>query len=412
MSNEQILPLRLASLQRVALAIGIVLVGGLLANGFVLHNPGFWQPYLIGFLYALGAGLGGLALLCIIHLAGGAWSHNVRRICEAAAMTILPVGLFFLPVLFNKAALYPWAHPTVVDAHYILVEKIERYLNEPFFNVRFFSYFLIWGACAIAFRHWSLKQDETGKPIYRERMKFLAGPALLLYSITLTGAAVDWVMSIEPMWFSSIFGVIFFVGQFLTILSFSLVFLVWLSKFEPIKSSLTPDRLHSLGKLQFAAVILWAYMEVSQFIIIWSTDLPEEITWYMNRAYGPFKILTAVLVLAQFFLPFLLLLNRHSKRAKSVIFNIAAALLVVRIVDLYWIVAPSVHEPMTSGEMYFGITPASKGPIFGVWDVLGPIGFGALWFGMFLHFFRKAPILPVRDPAFSDLFEKERKAAA
>lgn len=412
MSNEETLPVRLARLQRVALTIGVVLVGALLVNGFVLHNNNFWQPYLVGYLFAFGAAMGGLALTCMIHLAGGQWSHNVRRIAEAAALTIIPIGLFYLPILFNKPSLYPWAHEAVREAHPVLQEKYSRYLNPTFFNARYVVFMIIWSSMALAFRKWSLKQDETGDLVWRQKMRFLAGPGLLVYLLTLTFASVDWVSSLEPLWFSSIYGVIFFVGQFLTILAFSLTLLVWLSKYEPIKTSLTVDRLHNVGKLQFAAVVLWAYMEVSQFIIIWSADLPEEITWFMNRAYGPFKALTVVIVLAQFVLPFLILLNRHSKRVKTAISRIAMALLVVRVIDLYWIVAPSIHEKATFNEMYNRVTAASNSPAFTFWDILGPVGFAALFFGLFLNNYRKAPLLPVKDPVFSEMFEEERKAAA
>lgn len=412
MSNEETLPVRLARIQRVSLIIGIVLVGALLVNGLVLGANSFWQSYLIGFLFAFGAAMGGLAMTCMIHLAGGQWSHNVRRIAEAAALVVIPIGLFYLPILMNKTAIYPWAIQEIRDAHPVLHEKYARYLNETFFNFRYVAYMLIWGGMALAFRKWSLKQDETGDLVWRQKMRFLAGPGLLVYLLTLTFASVDWVSSLEPMWFSSIYGVIFFVGQLLTILAFSLTLLVWLSQWEPIKTSLTTDRLHNVGKLQFAAVVLWAYMEVSQFIIIWSADLPEEITWFMNRAYGPFKTLTVVIVLAQFVLPFLILLNRHSKRIKTAISRIAMALLVVRVVDLYWIVAPSIHEKATVADMYHAKTLASQSAAFTFWDILGPIGFGALFFGLFLRNYRKAPLLPSRDPVFSEMFEEERKAAA
>jgi hypothetical protein len=419
MTPDSLLPDQLKKMQGIALPLGLVLTG--VAVAFALLNPIHLQGYLVGFLFALGAGLGGFLALCVIHLAGGAWSMNIRRICEAAAATVPVIGLFLLPILLQMKALYPWLHTAELHDHVAhIVEKKSEWLTAGGFQIRAVIYYVLWVAMILPLLVWSRKQDETGDLQYRAKMKFLAGPGVLAHFIIMTFAAVDWVMSLEPVWFSSIFGVIFVIGQVLTILSFSILFVCWLARFEPIRTTLTANRLHSLGKLQFAFIVFWTYIELSQFVIIYAANLPEEISWYMNRAGAPdhpspYRLLTFCLVFSQFVIPFLVLLNRKTKQMRDVLPWIAAILLVVRVVDLYWIVSPSLHEPVT--QLYHNhdhqpVAAAARGPLFGWMDVVGPLGFASLFFGLFLMHFRKYPVLPVKDPMFSEKLEHEIKATA
>ncbi|MGA0332892.1 MAG: hypothetical protein ACO3NW_02940, partial [Kiritimatiellia bacterium] len=243
-------------------------------------------------------------------------------------------------------------------------------------------------------------QDETGDIKWRKKMRFIAGPMALLYILTLTVGSVDWIMSLEPAWFSSIFGVMVAAGQMLSMLTFGIVFLTWLSKWEPVKTAFTPKRQHDLGKLLFAFVIFWTYIELSQFIIYWHANLPEEITWYMNRQVGGFNGISWFLMLSQFVIPFLVLLSRGTKQNRRALFGMACFLLGMRVVDLYWMIAPSINMPLTR-ELYPVATKAMSGSAFHLLDVVGVVSFASLWFGLFLRNFRKRPLLPVNDPYFS-----------
>jgi hypothetical protein len=222
----------------------------------------------------------------------------------------------------------------------------------------------------------------------------------LLYVLTITLGSVDWVMSLEPAWFSSIFGVMTAAGHMLTMLTFGIIFLIWLSKWEPVKHAFTLDRQHDLGKLLFAFVVFWTYIELSQFIIYWHANLPEEITWYMNRQSPGFNGLSWLLFMSQFAIPFLVLLSRGTKRNRKALFGVASFLLFMRWVDIYWMVAPSINQPETR-ELYPVATTAMTGSAFHLLDIIGPVSFVALWFGLFLRNFRARPILPVNDPYFS-----------
>lgn len=406
MSNSA-LQQKLAGIQTRSLAVGGALVAVLLVFGYALKNPAFYQAYLIGFFLALGATLGGLGLLCIVHLAGGEWSFNVRRITEAASRNVLPMAILGLPIMLAGGHLYPWAIPEVVSAHHVLAEKVEVWFGPTLwgFKARYVIFFTIWWVLANRLSTWSKKQDETGDIVWRTKMRALAGPALLTYVLTMSFAAFDWAMSLEPLWPSSIYGVMFIVGQGITMWAFSILFSVFLSKYAPLNATLTQDRLHSLGKFLFAFIVLWAYIQLSQLIIIWSADLPEENGWYLNRFHMPYGVVSVLMVVLQFFVPFFILLSRHTKRIKPVVACIAIFLLCMRCVDLWWIISPSIHEPVS--QLYGGLTTAAKGPKFHFLDLVAAAGFASLWFGLFVNQFRKLPVLPTRDPVFTEKFQHE-----
>lgn len=407
MSNHA-LQQKLATLQKRAFIAGVPLMAALLVSGYVLKNPAFYQAYLIGFFLALGATLGGLGITCIIHLAGGEWSFNIRRITEAASRNVVPMAILGLPVVFAGGHLYPWAIPEVVSQHHILAEKVQVWFGPTLwgFKARYVFFFAIWFLISNRLSAFSRRQDETGDIVWRTKMRAISGPALLTYVLTMSFAAFDWSMSLEPLWPSSIYGVMYIIGQGITMWSFSILFSTTvLSRFEPLNATLTQDRLHSLGKFLFAFIVLWAYVQLSQLIIIWSADLPEENGWYLNRFVMPYGVVSVLMVCMQFFLPFFILLSRHTKRIKPVVACIAVYLLCMRCVDLWWIISPSIHEPVT--KIYAGLTTASTAPKFHVLDLVAAAGFAALWFGLFLNQFRKLPVLPTRDPVFTEQFQHE-----
>ena len=402
MSNTEpgFLPEKLKQMQLASLGLGTL---GIVVMLMAHKLPNFYQGYLVGWLFAMSFALGGLLILCVHNLANGGWGFLIRRIGEASAMTILPLMLLFLPIMFGAENLYLWAmdQGTAYAHDPIVGPKMIHWLNMDGMWLRYILYAAIWGGGAILFWTWSGKQDETGELTYRRKARFLAGPLALIYVLTVTFWSVDVVMSLEPMWFSSIFGVMFACGHMLTILTFGILFLLFLSRWEPIKSELTVERQHDLGKLLFAFVIFWAYVEVSQYLIYWHANLPEEVVWYANRSTKFYQPVSLVLVMSQFVIPFLVLLSRGVKRNSKKLAAAASFLLALRVLDLWWIVSPSISMPESKHLYTFGHTKAMSGASLHWLDLLGPVSFGLFWFGLFLYFFRQRPILPLNDPFFS-----------
>jgi hypothetical protein len=231
----------------------------------------------------------------------------------------------------------------------------------------------------------SLEQDRTAEPSIQRRMQVLSGPGLLLYGFTVTFASIDWAMSLEPHWFSTIYGMIFMVGQGLATLAFVIAVLVLLSRHAPLSEALTALHFHDLGNLMFAFVMLWGYVSFSQFLIIWSGNLPEEIPWYLARLRGGWQWVALILLLFHFFLPFVLLLMRGVKRRREALARVAVAVLALRLVDMFWLVAPAFHpEGFTIHWM----------------DLAAPVGLGGLWLAAFFSNLKRAPLLPLHDPRF------------
>jgi len=399
------LPTKLKDMQALSLLIGGAGLA-ILFLAWIFGAANFYQGYLVGWLFAISFAAGGLMICCIHNLAHGGWGFLLRRIAEASGMTILPIMVLFLPIMFSLDDLYPWAIRgedglSVYHTDPVVGAKL-HYLNHGFMWFRYLLITVIWSGAAYLFHTYSKQQDLTGDMKWRRKMRFIAGPMALIYVLTVTIASVDWIMALEPAWFSSIFGVMMAAGHMLTMLSFGIVFLTFLAQWEPVKRSFTLERQHDLGKLLFAFVVFWTYIELSQFIIYWHANLPEEITWYMNRQTGGFNGLSWLLFMSQFAIPFLVLLSRGTKRNRKALLGVASFLLFMRVVDIYWMVAPSINMPhVKTRELYPVETTAMGGSAFHLLDVIGFVTFGALWFGLFLKNFRSRPILPVNDPYFS-----------
>lgn len=350
----------------------------------------FFRSYLIGFMFWLGIALGSLAILMLHHLTGGAWGLVVRRHLEAATRTLPLLTLAFLPLAIGLRALYIWARPDVVAADPVLQAK-QLYLNAPFFLGRAVFYFAVWNFLAYVINRWSLEQDAGGRqPIGSERkFRQLSAPGLMAYGLTITFASVDWVMSLDPHWFSTIFGVLFMGAQALSAMAFAIVALAATSRYEPLADVVDPSHFHDLGKLLFAFVMLWAYFSFSQFLIIWSGNLPEEIPWYLERLHGGWGAVALVVLIGSFLLPFLLLLSRDLKRNRPVLATIAAGVLIIRLVDLVWLIAPR------AGHHGF--------PVHWL-DVTLPLGLGGLWLALFARELTRRRLLAVNDPYFEEVF--------
>ena len=378
-----------------ALPIGVV---GLVVSGIgALFGRAavdqFYHSYLWSYLFILGLVLGPLAWLLLQYLSGGAWGMVIRRPCEAALRTMPLVVLLFLPIVGGIRNLYPWSIQVNVNASAVLQHK-HAYLNVPFFLARVALYFGGWWFLAWYYNRVSYREDTEGHDAVHGSMSTLAGPGIIFWAFTTTFMSIDWILSIHPEFFSTMFGLLFIAGQGLTGMAFLITVMVLLSRRRPMSEVLTPAHLHDLGKLLLAMVMVWAYFSFSQFLIIWAGNLPEEIPYYLKRINGGWGFLALVLVFGHFALPFALLLSRDLKRNFKLLASIAVFVLCMRLVDLYWVV-----------------TPEFRGPSFGIsWmDITVPAGLIGLWLAFFLYQLEKRPLMPVNNPNLEDALHHGRE---
>ncbi|HEY2013879.1 MAG TPA: hypothetical protein VGH38_10285 [Bryobacteraceae bacterium] len=373
-----------------SLAVGIA--GALLcAIGFFLSGPTqFYRSYLWSYTFYVGLALGCMAWLMLQYLTGGAWGIVIRRPAEAAARTMPLVALMFLPILIGIPNLYAWSHAANVAADPVLQHK-QPYLNVPFFVIRAAVYFAGWLFLSWFFNRWSEKEDREGSVVPHGKMAALAGPGILFWGFSITFMAVDWIMSLNPHWFSTMFGLLFVAGQGLSAMAFLITLLVFLSNRRPMSEVLTARHLHDLGKFLLCMVMVWAYFSFSQFLIIWAGNLPDEIPWYVARLNGGWQFIGLALVVGHFALPFALLLSRDLKRNFKLLAGIAIFILFMRFVDLYWQVAPDF----------------AKGFHVSWLDFAAPIGIGGIWLWSFFTQLEKRPLMPINDPHLEDALQHE-----
>ncbi len=382
------------ALKRLQKIGGIAAFWGLLAGavGAFLDLDQFFRSWLIGFLFCLGLSVGPLALLMLQHLSGGQWGLVGRRVFEAASRNIPFVALMFIPLVFGLPRLYTWAQPEAVRTDEILQRKA-LYLNVPFFLGRAVLYFAIWTLCSWLLNSWSAAQDRGELAVHpsdTRRFRTVSAPGLLVYVFTMTFASVDWIMSLDPHWYSTIFGLIFVAAQGLTAFALVISVLALLSNVEPYATYLIP-RLHflDLGKLLLAFVMLWAYFSFSQLLIVWAGNLPEEIPFFANRFRGGWQYMSLAILFGHFALPFALLLSRDLKRRPHLLAQVAIGILVMRVIDLIWTV-----EPMF---------PHRRFPIHWM-DIALPVGLAGIWLFLFARNLRSRPLLPLNDPFFKEAF--------
>jgi hypothetical protein len=359
--------------------------------GAILVPGSFYSAYLIGFMFWLGLALGCMALLMLHHLVGGAWSIVIRRILESGMMTLPLMAVLFLPILFNLPMLYRWARPDVLNdpkADPKMLEIAESYLNFHGILLRYIVYFLIWIGMAYFLNRWSTEQDTiAGQSTLRFRA--LSSIGLVIYSLTISFAVIDWVMSLQARWISTIYGLIFIAGEALSALCFCVVIETILGKRKPMSEYLDNTQVHDHGKLILAFVMVWTYFNFSQWLIIWAGNLPEEIPWYMNRLNGGWEYVGLFLVVFQFAIPFALLLSRQLKREARTLVRLASWILFMRMVDIYWHVEPASFPTFHLSWLHFAVLA----------------GIGGLWMAYFCHTLRSRPLLPVNAPQTLRLLE-------
>jgi hypothetical protein len=365
--------------QRASSSAGVVALGLCLIGGIFGQEDQFFRAYLAAYQWPLGIALGSMVLVMIYHLTGGAWGYLVRHILEASMRTLPFLVILFVPVALGMYWLYPWT--TTADA---ALQHKEIYLNVTFFLIRTAIFFAAWLVMALLLSRWSEQQDAGDDPTLPRKLRRLSAPGLVVYGLTITFAGIDWIMSLQPHWYSTIFSVLFAVGQILTGMAFAIVILVLLRDRPALAQVVSPDTLNDLGNLLFTFIILWTYMSFSQFMLIWVSNLREEIVWYLPRTRHGWQWVAWAIALFHFFIPFLLLLSRDFKRNPVALAGVAAGILFMQLVQLFWQVLPAF--PNT--------------PIYEHWmDLLAPVGVGGLWLSFFLWQLERRPLLPRYDPS-------------
>jgi hypothetical protein len=370
------------------------------AIGFVVDRDHFFRSWLIAYMLFLGIALGSMALLMIQHLSGGAWGI-FRRIFEASSRTLPLLALLFLPIVLGMTNLYPWANPDHVLQDEVLRHKA-AYLNTGFFLLRALVYFSGWILIAWTMTRWSRRQDE-GDMSVNLRLQYLSGGGLVFYALAVTFASIDWIMSINPHWYSTLFGFIFIGGQGLSALAFTIVVSTFLARRAPMDTLLKPSHFHDLGKLSLAFVMLWAYFNFSQYMLVYAANLVEEIPYFIARISHGWQYLALFLVVFHFVVPFALLLSRNLKRMPHRLIWVALALLVVRDLDLFMLVSPEFDSTGANLHLLAG---EHEGGFYVHWlDLAAPLAIGGLWLWMFFTQLAQRPLLAFGDPYLREALE-------
>lgn len=375
------LQLRVTPWRNGALFAGIA---ALAACGFgaASNAKQFFASYLVGYLFWLGLTVGCFTVVMIHYLTGGRWGYPIRRFLEAGFSTFPLMVLLFIPIFFGLRELYPWARADEV-AHEEVLKRRAPYMEVPWFIARAILVLVLWTVMAWLLRRWSLMQDDTTDVRASLRLRKLSGLGVVLVPLTATFVYVDWIMSLEKEWYSTIFAVIILSGQVLSAFAFATVLLRIFEGEKPFANSVTTEVYHQLGNLLLTFVLFWTYVSFGQLLIIYSTNLPQEIRWYLHRIAGSWKIVVWLIVGLHFFVPFFLLLFRVLKKNPGYLVTIAGGLFLIHLVAVYWLIAPTFHQDGV--ELHW-------------LDFAAPVGVGGVWVALFLWLLARAPLMPGNEP--------------
>jgi hypothetical protein len=353
----------------------------------------FFRGYLLAFMDWLGLALGSMVILMLRHLTKGGWGMIIRRILGAAMRTIPLLTVMFVPLLLGMKHLYIWARPleSISDKHFEehLREITRSYLSVHGFILRAVVYFAIWNALSFFLTKWSREQDQPPLRDHSQRFKALSGPGIILYGFTISFAAIDWTMSLDPSWISTIYPLIILIGEVLSALCFAVVVERILIPYKPMSELIKPEYVHDHGKFMLTFIMVWAYFSFSQWLIIWAGNLPEEITWYMKRLSGGWGYVGLWLVLFHFAVPFVFLLSRPFKRDVTRLVWLAVWLMFMRYVDLFWLIEPNFSQS-------FAVTWA---------DILVSVALGGWWLAYFCRNLSSMPLVPAYDVFATEVLE-------
>jgi hypothetical protein len=385
-------PPAVRTIQTRSLMVGVVF-SAIAIVGWFLRPDEFFRGYLLAFMAWLGVTLGSMAILMIRHLTGGGWGMVIRRVLGAAMRCIPLMTILFIPILLGLPRLYPWARSlnTISDPHLRqhLEELTKSYLSTSGVILRAVIYFAIWNLLSFLLTRWSREQDQPNPRDNSSRFRAVSGPGLILYAFTISFAAIDWVMSIDPGWISTIYGLILLIGELLSGICFAVVVERILVKYPPMSEWLKPDYVHDHGNWMLTFIMVWAYFCFSQLLIIWAGNLPEEITWYFRRFHGGWSGVGIILIFFHFVVPFVILLSRPFKRDIRKLVWLAVWLLVMRWVDLVWIIEPSFSPTVTLNWA----------------EIILPIAIGGWWMWFYFRNLSAMPLLPMYDPEAREVLE-------
>jgi hypothetical protein len=391
-------PSGLARIRARSLIIGIVAlaIDCIVGLGILRDGTQFFRSYLLAWEFWNNVALGCLALLMMQHLTGGRWAFVIRRPLEAATRVLWLTALLGIPwLIWGIPRLYLWGNATARAHDEHLAHSV--WLTAHGVVFRYCVYFAAWLALSIFLNKYSARQDRIADIIVKRRLENVSGPGLVIYLLTATFSSIDWLMSLDPHWGSTMYGFILIAGQALVAVCFMIAVLVILVKSPPMNSLVHPQQFHDLGKLVLTFLMLWAYFSFSQYLLVWAGNLPDEINWYLHRLHGNWWWVGLALILLHFALPFALLLSRDLKRAARPLVLLAAFVIVMRWVDLFWLVAPN---PLP-------LRP--HGTTFSWQDILLTLGIGGIWLALFFWELGKRPLVTLYDPWFEQVVEHAGK---
>lgn len=364
------------------LIAGVVLLVASYGLDIVLGDGkgGFFFSYLTAFMYFLSLALGGLFFVIVQFLAKAGWSVVVRRTAENLMATLPWMAILFIPVVIGAHTTHHhWMGHDGTDP--VLVHK-SPWLNEPRWYIFAALYFLLWTGLALFYRKKSVEQDRTGDQQLTRQMQKMAGPALAIFALSLTFAAIDWVMSMDPHWYSTMFGVYYFAGAVLGCFAVMIILLQNMQRAGLLNRVVNQEHYHDLGKLLFGFVVFWTYIAFCQYFLIWYANIPEETLWYQHRLDGNWKTIAIFIMIGHFFLPFFYLLPRGQKRDKSRLYVGAAWLLMIHYIDLYWVIMP-----LHSHDFHPSLV-----------DLTTFLGVAGVFMSFYSRYAAKDALIPLKDP--------------
>ena len=398
-------PAQIGTWRTLALGIGgiatlIVLAAALI---FPEYREQALRSWLLGFIFWGGIGIGSLGVLMLQYLTGGAWGVVIRRTLEAGSRTLPIIFVLFLPLAIGVTSLYEWTHINPLEDKIIAHRGL--YMTVEWWIIRSVLYFILWGVMVYLLNKWSRQQDAANSPeeamdVLNTASKF-SGPTMVFYVLVVTFAAVDWVMTLEPHWFSTIWGLLFAVGWALSCYCFVVTLLAWMADKPPMDKVLGKRHFHDIGKLMLALVMVWAYFNFSQYLIIYSGNIPEETVWYIARTKGVWGAISLLLIFFHFAFPFLVLLQQDFKRKARWLATLAVFILVMRLLDMYYLIGPSPRiSPLGARYDFFANLS---------WlDFVAPIAVGGIWLWWFFGELMKRPLIPLNDPYLENAIEHGR----
>lgn len=366
----------------IALVLGVAGLA-LSALGFMQNKDQFYHSYLVAFFFWLTVALGALFFNLLHHLTRANWSTVIRKFTEALMYPLFYMLILFLPILLGIHDLYHWSHEDAVATDHLLQKKAP-YLNQTFFLIRVAFYFGVWTLLAYRLIKLSEKQDVQHDDSLYLKFRRISAPGMLLFAATISFASIDWIMSLEPHWYSTIFGVYIFAGSFIAMLGFTIIMTSYMTKQGILANEITVEHRHNLGKFLFAFTVFWAYIGFSQYLLIWYSNIPEETFWFLNRWEGSWKIVSLILPIGHFALPFLAMIPRAAKRSFGWLIFMAIYMLSMQYIDIYWLVMPNLHE---------------HGAVFTWIDLSTFVGVGGIFIWLFWKKYTSGPLVPVNDPA-------------